>query len=183
MVVRRRFLAGVLVSSWLLVSCGGEGDPTDSTASGGETKATGSLTFTRADGTQFSAEGGIVRCGPTSTEKKRPAIFVRTEKPSRSRPFFQLEAVLADVAADPVVELPNNFIESDPQGAVLYAYDPETKNELDSTFEDSSGAIRIESVSCEPRPEIAFSVKGTLDSEFGNLDPNRVQGSFRSAGG
>lgn len=143
---------------------------------------TGSLRFTRSDGSRFTVRGAEVACAPSSTQKKRPAIFVRTRAPSRDKPFFQLEAVLADVTDNEVVQMPSNYIESDPHGAVLYAYDTETGNELDSTFEDSGGEIHFERAACDPAPSIAFTVSGTLDSEFGNLDPVRVEGSFHTGG-
>jgi len=160
--------------------CGGEGSETTESSSSASVPVTGTLTFTRADGTHFSVSEGEVSCGPSTTEKKRPAIFVQTANPSQEKPFFRLEAVLADVEENPVIAMPSNYIESDPQGGILFAYDPKTRNELDSTFEDSAGAIRFQSAECAPHPEVEFSVKGTLDSEFGNLAPNDVEGSFRS---
>lgn len=174
-------LAGALASLLSFgIGCGQRDSDSTNATPPANGEVTGSLSFTRSDGTRFSLNGAEVRCGPSSTERKRPAIFVRSRSPSRSKPFFQLEAVVADVMHDPVVQMPSNYIESNPHGAVLYAFDPKTGNELDSTYEDSSGAIRFESVSCDPRPRIAFTVDGTLDSEFENLDPAAVKGSFSS---
>ena len=141
---------------------------------------TGSLTFTRDDGTTFTLTGGDLSCEPTSTEKKRPAIVLQTADPSQTAPFFRLEAVLADVQADPDVRFPTSFVESDPEGAILFAYDAQTRNELSSSFEDSTGGVRFERASCAPVPEIAVTVDGTIDSEFGDREPARVEGSLRS---
>lgn len=184
-IVRSAALTVLLAAATALIGCGSEGGTTGSTDSGSveATRATGSLTFTRPDGSTFSVDSAVVRCAPTTTEKKLPAIFVSSASPSRSEPFFQLEAVLADVPDGTELQLPANYIESDPEGAVLFAYDPKTKNELDSTFEDSAGSIKFESASCDPEPQISFSVDGTLDSEFGDLAPNDVQGSFSTGGG
>ena len=183
---RHRTPAGlaVLVIAALGAGCGG-GDSTSSPATDSTTPADeGALTFTRGDGTSFSFDEVNVTCGETSTETKKPAIRVESmTNPADGEPAFFLEAVLADVRENPVVRLPSSYIESDPQGALLFAVDPETGNELNTSFEKSRGTIRFDSVSCDPSPRISFTIEGRIDTELEGLGVNEVEGSFTDAGG
>lgn len=179
-------VALVLLTALLAGGCGGGGDSSETETGPVEPAGEGSLTVTRPDGTTFSLDEATVFCGPSSTETERPAIYVRTPDPSDDRPFFSLEAIVEDVQEQAVLEFPSTYIESQPEGGVLFLYDPDGgtdgPNELNSTYEDSTGSIRFRSVECDPEPAIDFTVSGEIDSEFGNLEPVRVEGGFRVGG-
>jgi hypothetical protein len=165
--VRCLALIGLLVA-FALVGCG---DPTHE-----------SVEFTRADGSVAEFPTTLrAWCGPFDDENEDvEAVHVfagelpRDESPAS---FWVVDAVRADVGR--ATSLPNDFVYTEPEGASLFAFDVEDReNELSSTTEESRGTIRVESGGCEPGDSLTVGFDDVvLGSEYSDLPTMSVSGS------
>jgi hypothetical protein len=141
-------------------------------------RVTSTVALTRADGSavQF-AQNLRVWCGPWERDVPRRTLHVRAG--AREGPFWQLDAVVADVRRRPVVRFPHSFVWNRPTGAQLFAVDGE--NELSSAEEEASGRISFGRVRCGRRLAVRFRVRAVLGSEFFGGDALTMRGSFRAS--
>lgn len=176
----RQRLAGLLVPIVLsagIAACGGD-------SSGGEPGE--GLTFTRADGSRFTLADPEVSCGPSVfTASGEEAIVIgQQEAPAErpSEPFFTIEGITADVEDGATVDLPTEYLDDDPSGALMFVYDSEGPNELSSSADGSSGTLELADVSCSP-PKATVTVDATLGSEASDGEPLEVSGSIEASSG
>ena len=98
-------------------------------AAAAELKVANAVEITRMDGTAVQVAQNLrVWCGRWDRDVPARSLHIRAG--ARSGPFWQLDAVVADVRRDPVVRFPHSFVFDKPTGAELFAVDRE--NELSS---------------------------------------------------
>ena len=114
---------------------------------------------------------------PLGTGRAVRALHIRAG--ARSGPFWQLDAVVADVKRDPVVRFPHSFVFDKPTGAQLFAV--ERENELSSSEEEASGRMTFGAVRCGRRLAVRFRVDAVLGSEFFGGETVTMRGSFRAS--
>jgi hypothetical protein len=139
---------------------------------------TNTITVTRADGSAVPfAQNLRVWCGPWERDVPRRSLHVRAG--SRATPFWQLDAVVADVRRDPIVRFPRSFVFDEPTGAQLFAVDGE--NEASSATDEASGRISFGKVRCGRRLAVRLRVRAVLGSEFFGGEALTMRGSFRAS--
>ena len=89
---------------------------------------------------------------------------------------WKVTAVRADVVIGEPIAFPNTFIWDDPRGADMFILDP--PNELSTQSSDSSGRITFTELDCSIGGTVAFTIDAIVGSEFGDLPPVSVAGSF-----
>jgi hypothetical protein len=161
--------------------CGGGGDADGQSVD---------VTFARTDGSLATFPETVrAWCGPYDDESPdTEAVHVlagtlpRSESPDA---YWIVNAVPADVERDHVTTLPNSFVSPEPQGAALFAYDVEDReNELSSADEESRGTIRVELAGCEPGETVRVEFdKVTLGSEYSDLPTISVEGAVTAESG
>jgi hypothetical protein len=141
-------------------------------------RVTSTVAFVRADGSavQF-AQNLRVWCGRWEREVPRRTLHIRAGAPEG--PFWQLNAVVADVRRRSVVRFPHSFVWDRPTGAQLFAVDGD--NEVSSSEEEASGQISFGTVRCGRRLAVQFRVRAVLGSEFLEGDVLTTRGSFRAS--
>jgi hypothetical protein len=107
----------------------------------------------------------------------RRTLHIRVGAPEE--PFWQLNAVVADVRRRPVVRFPHSFVWSRPTGAELFAVDGD--NEVSSSQEEASGRISFGTVRCGRRLAVRFRVRAVLGSELFGGDPLTRRRLFRAS--
>jgi hypothetical protein len=151
---------------------------------GGDARESVDVTFTRTDGSVASFPMTVrAWCGPfdgDNTDVEGVHVLAgdlpRDESPGS---YWIVDAVRADIARDPATSLPNDFVYTEPQGAFMFAFDADRReNELSSAEEESSGTIRVESAGCEAGDpvEVAFD-DVVLGSELHDLPGMSVSGT------
>ena len=136
------------------------------------------VAFTRADGSEVRfAQRLRVWCGPWASDVPRRSLHVRAG--SRGGPFWQLDAVVADVRERPVVRFPHSFVFDRPTGAQLFAVDG--GNEVSSAEEEASGRISFTRVRCGRRLAVRFRVDAVLGSELFGGEALTMRGAFRAS--
>ena len=153
---------------------------------------TGSLVFTRPDGSKFSFTHTKVSCGRSRNGGDRQAIFVDSipspyDGQGVGTSYFFLEGVLRDVAPSGEVKFPSVAVYGDPRGAEMFVFDPDdpkamSGNELSSDREEASGKIVFHKARCSPRPRISFTIHASLGSEYFGLPNLEVDGTYRGVG-
>ena len=147
-------------------------------AAAAELKVQNAVEITRMDGTAVQVAQNLrVWCG--RWERDVPARSLHIRAGSRSGPFWQLDAVVADIRRDPVVRFPHSFVFDKPTGAELFAV--ERENELSSAEEEASGRITFGAVRCGRRLAVRFRVDAVLGSEFFGGETVTMRGSFRAS--
>jgi hypothetical protein len=162
--VKRRAILGVL--ALFLAGCGGG------------TSAT--VEFMRADGSVVEFTDPIrAWCGPYDEDNEDvDAVHVLAGDPAPGS-YWIVDAVHADIAADPATSLPHTFNYTEPRRAFVFVFDAEGReNELSSAEEESSGTIRVESDGCEPGDSVTVEfVDVVLGSEYHDLPSMSVSGA------
>ena len=157
-----------------LAGCGG---------GGGDSRQSADVTFTRTDGSQPTFPQKVrAWCGPYDDESpETEAVHVMAGERRRDEPtaLWILSAVRADIERNPVTNLPNSFVSTEPQGAGLFAYDAEDReNELSSAEEEAKGTIRVELEGCEPGDTVRVEFEEVvLGSEYFDLTTISVEGA------
>jgi hypothetical protein len=147
-------------------------------AAAAELKVTNTVVLERMDGSPAQVAQNLrVWCGRWEPDVLRRTLHIRAG--ARSGPFWQLDAVVADVRRDPVVRFPHAFVFDDPTGAQLFAV--ERENELSSSEEEASGRITFGTVRCGRRLAVRFRVDAVLGSEFFGAETVTMRGSFRAS--
>jgi hypothetical protein len=146
--------------------------------SAADLSVTNTVAVTRADGSavQF-AQHLRVWCGRWERDVPRRTLHIRAGAPEG--PFWQLNAVVADVRRRPVVRFPHSFVWDRPTGAQLFAVDGD--NEVSSSEEEASGQVSFGTVRCGRRLAVRFRVRAVLGSEFFGGDALTMRGSFRAS--
>jgi hypothetical protein len=141
-------------------------------------RVTSTVALARADGSavQF-AQSLRVWCGRWERDVPRRTLHIRAG--TRERPFWQLDAVVADVRRHRVVRFPHSFVWNQPTGAQLFAVDGD--NEVSSSEEEASGQISFGRVRCGRRLAVRFRVRAVLGSEFFGGDALTMRGSFHAS--
>jgi hypothetical protein len=141
-------------------------------------RVTSTVAVTRADGSIVQVAQNLrVWCGRWERDVPRRTLHIRAGAPHG--PFWQLDAVVADVRRRPVVRFPHSFVWNKPTGAQLFAVDGD--NELSSSEEEASGQISFGTVRCGRRLAVRFRVRAALGSEFFGGDALTMRGSFRAS--
>ena len=136
------------------------------------------VALTRPDGSELRlAQSLRVWCGPWASDVPRRSLHVRAG--ARGGPFWQLDAVVADVREHPVVRFPHSFVFDRPTGAQLFAVDGD--NEASSAEEEASGRITFTRVRCGRRLAVRFRVDAVLGSELFGGEALTMRGSFRAS--
>ena len=131
-----------------------------------------------ADGSAIPiAQNLRVWCGPWARDVPRRTLHIRAG--AREGPFWQLDAVVADVRRRPVVLFPHSFVFDRPTGAQLFAVDGD--NEASSAEEEASGWISFRRVRCGRRLAVRFRVRAVLGSELFGGEALTMRGSFRAS--
>lgn len=164
-----------------LAGCGEGSSETDTTS-----PANDGLTMTREDGSTVSFDDLEVSCGPSVfTGSGEEAIVIGQQEPPTSKPtepVLTIEGILEDVEKGPATtKMANSYIDSDPEGAALFIYDPVEENELSSTDESSVGTITFEDVSCDPAGA-TVTVEGTVAPEIETKPSVEVSGTLTVGG-
>ena len=147
-------------------------------AAAADLKVTNAVEVTRMDGSAVQVAQKLrVWCG--RWEPDVPARTLHIRAGARSGPFWELNAVVADVRRHPVVRFPHSFVFDKPTGAELFAVDRE--NELSSAEEEASGRITFGAVRCGRRLAVRFRVDAVLGSEFFGGETVTMRGSFRAS--
>jgi hypothetical protein len=159
--------APLVLAALLVAACGS--DPAE--PSGVEND----LVFERANGTLITFPANTyVWCGAWEPgEVAAPSVHVFVGNPEGG---WKLTAVRSDVVTGQPNTFPNNFIWDDPKDADLFIYDP--PNELSTQAEESSGSLTFTQLDCERGGRVAFTIDAVVGSEFGDLPPVSVSGSF-----
>ncbi len=148
-------------------------------------EAASDLTITRPDGTNVAVSRDVRAWCGAFDEDNADVDAVRVMAGSRGgkEPFWELAAVRSDVERDPVTQLPNGFVFTEPRGASLFAFDNvPTGNELSSAEEESSGAIRVELDGCERGDQVRLTfAKVVLASELHDLGSLSFRGNVAVA--
>ena len=146
-------------------------------AAAAELKVANAVAVTRMDGTAVQVAQNLrVWCGRWDRDVPTRSLHIRAG--ARLGPFWQLDAVVADVRRHPVVRFPHSFVFDEPAGAELFAVDRE--NELSSAEEEASGRITFGTVRCGRRLAVRFGVNAVLGSEFSGGETVTMRGSFRA---
>jgi hypothetical protein len=136
------------------------------------------IAVTRADGSAVHpAQNVRVWCGPWERDVPRRTLHIRAG--ARGGPFWQLDAVVADIRRQPVVHFPHSFVWDEPTGAQLFAVDGD--DEASSSEEEASGRITFRRVRCGRRLAVRFRVRAVLGSEFSDGAALTLRGSFRAS--
>lgn len=162
----RNFAPGLLaVMAAVLASCGDPAGPS----------AQNDLVFQRADGTIISFPATTyVWCGEWEVgEVPAPSVHVFV---GSAQSGWKLTGVRADIAVGQPITFPNNFIWDAPERADLFIFDP--PNELSTQSDDSSGSVTFTKLDCSTGGEVAFTLDVVVGSEFGDLPPVSVSGTF-----
>jgi len=147
-------------------------------AAAAELRVTNAVVLERMDGSPAQVAQNLrVWCGRWEPDVPRRAVHIRAG--ARSGPFWQVDAVIADVRRDPVVRFPHSFVFDKPTGAQLFAV--ERENELSSSEEEASGRITFGKVRCGRRLAVRFRVDAILGSEFAGGETVTMRGSFRAS--
>ncbi len=147
-------------------------------AAAAELRVSNSVEITRMDGTAVQVAQNLrVWCGRWEPDVAVRALHIRAG--ARSGPFWQLNAVVADVKRHPVVRFPHSFVFDKPTGAQLFAV--ERENELSSSEEEASGRMTFGAVRCGRRLAVRFRVDAVLGSEFFGGETVTMRGSFRAS--
>jgi hypothetical protein len=145
------------------------------------------LVFRRVDGSQIRFRGAIrAWCGAWHENDPTRTLHVAVLKPDGggyARPFWLVQAVLRDVRRARVIRFPVGFTELNVAGAIVFAYDRATGNEVSSEVESSKGRISFSPVSCALGSPVRFTASGRLGSELGDGKPVTVSGTFRGTVG
>jgi hypothetical protein len=153
--------------------------------------SSGTLVFTRDDGSTFTirADELRIRCELLDTKKPvrgitvfGPESAVDYEKERIRAPFVDIEAVLADVehGLDQEVPTANSYTG---KGANVFVGDPgpdgqrTPPNELQSDQEESSGSMFVRG-RCGGAPRLEMRIGATIGSEFHDAPAIRVRGSI-----
>jgi hypothetical protein len=135
--------------------------------------------FTRADGSVAEFPTTLrAWCGPFDEDNEDvEAVHVLAGDPAPAS-YWILDAVRADIAADAATTLPNDFVYTEPEGASLFAFDVDDReNELSSATEESTGTIRVKSEGCEPGAAVIVELDDVvLGSEYSDLPKMSVSG-------
>ena len=132
----------------------------------------------RADGSAVQVSQNLrVWCGRWERDVPRRTLHIRAG--ARKGPFWQLDAVVADVRRRPVVHFPPSFVWNEPTGAQLFAVDGDS--EVSSSEEEASGQISFRTVRCGRRLAVRFRVRAVLGSEFFGGDALTMRGSFHAS--
>lgn len=142
----------------------------------------GGVEFTRANGSVPKFPTTLrAWCGPFDDDNEDvEAVHVfagELPRDESSGSYWIVDAVRADIERD--TTLPNDFVYTEPEGASLFAFDVEDReNELSSATEESSGTIRVESEGCEPGDSVTVEFDDVvLGSEYSDLPTMSVSGS------
>ena len=139
---------------------------------------TSNVTVTRPDGSTVPfAQNVRVWCGRWEREVPRRTLHVRVG--GLERPFWRLDAVVADVRRHPIVRFPHSFVWNKPTGAQLFAVDGD--NEASSSTDEASGRISFGKVRCGRELAVELRVRAVLGSEFFGGDALTMRGSFRAS--
>lgn len=170
----KRLISILVVALALVQGC-------DSDSSTGPGSPGDSLVFTRADETPLTFEGPVVAwCGMWEEgEVPVPSIIIQQSGGSQVG-YWQVRAVLADVAPGDPISFPNDFIWNQPSGADLFISDAGRGNELSSQTEESTGWIRFTRAGCGEGEWVDFTIDAMIGSEFGDMGGIRVRGSLRA---
>ena len=147
-------------------------------AAAADLRVTSTIAITRADGSAVQVAQNLrVWCGPWESDVPRRSLHVRAG--ARTGPFWQLDAVVADIRRRPVVRFPHSFVFDRPTGAQLFAVDGD--NEASSAEEEASGRITFTRVRCGRRLAVRFQVDAVLGSELFGGGALAMHGSFRAS--
>lgn len=155
----------LIVIATVLASCGDPAGPSTQN----------DLVFQRADGTiiNFTATT-YVWCGAWEEgEVPAPSVHVFV---GSTQSNWKLTGVRADIAVNQPIPFPNNFIWDAPERADLFIFDP--PNELSTQSDDSSGSVTFTTLDCSTGGEVEFTLDAVVGSEFGDLPPVSVSGTF-----
>ena len=157
-----RRLGGVLASWCLLLAVGGSA-------------AEAGLVFKRADGSAIRFAGTPrVWCGPWETDVARPSVHVAVGSVKHR---WHLSAVRRDLTIGRRIRFPNDFVWNRPRGALLFVADG--ANEASTAEEESSGSMEFSRLTCRRGGVVAFSIQGSLGSEYSDGESVRVSGTYR----
>ena len=143
-------------------------------AAAADLRVVNELSFTRPDGTAVAFPPKLrVSCGPWDDQVPRRTLHVVV---GGRHGVWRMDALVADVRRDPVVDVPHSFVDTDPSEAMLFA--AAGGNELSTAEEEASGRITFTRVRCGRRLAVRFRVDAVLGSEFFEGDEWTVRGSF-----
>lgn len=164
-----------LAAFLLLIPGCGDDSPTGPGSPGG------SLAFTRADETTLAIGGPVVAWCGMWEEGEVPVPSIIIQQAGRTEAgYWQVRAVLADVAPGHPIPFPNTFIWNQPRGADIFVYDAVRGNELSSQTEESTGWIQFTRSDCGEGGVVEFIIDAVIGSELGGMDPIRVSGTLRA---
>jgi hypothetical protein len=146
--------------------------------SAADLRVANTVALARADGSAVQVAQNLrVWCGRWERDVPRRTLHIRAG--ARRGPFWQLDAVVADVRRRPVLRFPHSFVWNQPTGARLFAVDG--ANEASSSEEEARGRISFGTVRCGRRLAIRFRVRAVLGSEFFGGDALTMRGSFHAS--
>jgi hypothetical protein len=169
--VRRRWTVGSVAAALIAVLAiaipvGFLGE--ESTDQPIEPPGSGSLTFTRKDGSTFTVGDADVRCDDQTLYviggDRRPGP---DGKPRGA--VFMVQVDVADVPERTTVNLPA-------ERPFLFVYDAEHDNELSTSTEESTGTLIVDEASCGSTPSVDVSIDAKVGSEFFQTPGVRVDG-------
>jgi hypothetical protein len=139
------------------------------------------LRFFLADGKPIRfAPRTTIQCGVFDRGEPRSLRLVVGQPvlPASAGSYWMLQISLSALAHRRSFDWP--LTSGGSLGAILFASEIRSGNELTSAGDDARGRILVHSAGCLPHPHIAFSVYGHLDSELGDRTGALVYGSMRA---
>ena len=148
------------------------------------------LTLTRDGADAYEFHDADAKCikseaGTGDTEVVRlttPANYKRAFHKGRLlKPFLYVE-VIPGVEGRRNLPLKGRNYDEGPPDVTIFGADPESQNEVSGATEVATGRVSIIEASCDPEPRVAFTIRATLGSEYGNGRSVHVVGGLEAHG-
>jgi hypothetical protein len=136
-----------------------------------------SVVVTRADGTTVAIASNVWAWCDAWEAGVVPEPTVHVLMGSQAA-RWELRLVQRDVRIGQPLAFPNSFIWDQPRNADLFVHDP--PNELSTQQGNSSGSVTVEHLDCRANGGVRLRIDAVVGSEYGDLPPVTVRGSFAS---